>query len=169
MKVLSNCSLTKLREYAQSYGTQETIPVPFIKEFQNEIWLLNDCGEHTRTMRKGTKVLIDFTGTEITERQLKTRANKAIAARTNERLKAIEEQKQQEAINEAIAADQLTKWKVFLQENPDKKEYFKEKSKVLKSSKFRNYLRLKAARHINNESFENLQIDAYEIKEALYN
>lgn len=154
MKVLSNCTVTKLREYSQSYGSPKTLNVPYIKEFANEIWLLNDCGEHTRTMRKGTKVLISFKGTEITERQLKTRANKAIAERTSQRLKAIEEQRQQES----IAAEQLTKWKMFLQANPDKKDYFKEKGKAMPSKKFENYLTMKFAKNCNNEIFAGILI-----------
>lgn len=44
MKVLSNCSLTKLREYSQRYGAPETITVPYIKVFEKEIHLLSTNG-----------------------------------------------------------------------------------------------------------------------------
>ena len=77
MKVLSNCTLTKLREYSQSYGAAETIDIPYIKEYENEIVLLNQYGEKIRTLKKGTKLLISYTGEEITDRQLVVRSNKA--------------------------------------------------------------------------------------------
>ena len=76
MKILANATITKLREYSQSYGAPETIEITFIKEFNNEIQLFNSFGAHLRTMRKGTKLLISFAGTEITERTFKGRTKK---------------------------------------------------------------------------------------------
>ena len=57
MKILANATVTKLREYSQSYGAPETIEFSFIKEFDKEIQLFNSFGAHLRTMRKGTKLL----------------------------------------------------------------------------------------------------------------
>ena len=73
MKILSNATVTKLREYSKSYGAPETIEISFIKEFDNEIQLFNYLGAHLRTMRKGTKLLKSFSGVEITERTFKSR------------------------------------------------------------------------------------------------
>jgi hypothetical protein len=169
MKVLSNCSVTKLKEYGQSYGSPEITPVPYIKEFEKEIWLCNDCGEHYRTMKKGTKLLISYSGKEITQRQLKGRTNKAVLKRSADRqvYLAAEELKQQE--RQAIAAVQLQMWVKFLSENPESKEKYISKVNTMPSSKWRNYLKLKAARHINSESFHGLEISAPQLKEALFN
>ena len=169
MKVLSNCSLTKLREYSQSYGAPETITVPYIKEFEREIWLLNECGEHTRTLKKGTKLLINYSGKEITQRQLNIRANKAITQRTNERLAYIATEKIKLEQRQAIAAQQGVKWAEFLSNNPQSKEKYIDKCNTLPSSKWRNYLRMKAAKHINEECFTTLQISAPELKAILFN
>ena len=76
MKILANATITKLREYSQSYGSEETKNVDFIKEFDNEIQLFNYLGAHIRTMRKGTKLLKSFSGVEITERTFKCRTKK---------------------------------------------------------------------------------------------
>ena len=73
MKILSNATITKLREYSRSYGSEETIEVSFIIEFENEIQLFSSFGLHQRTMRKGTKLLKSFSGIEITERTFKSR------------------------------------------------------------------------------------------------
>lgn len=167
MKVLSNCILIKLREYSQSYGSPETLNVPYIKEFANEIWLLNDCGEHVRTMKKGTKILISFTGKEINQRQLITRANKAILARTNQRLATIEKNRIEQEKRQEIANQQLNMWVKFLAENPQSKAKYLDKCNTMPSSKWRNYLKMKAAKHINNESFQGLEISVPELKAAL--
>lgn len=168
MKVLSNCSLTKLREYRQSYGSQETLNVPYIKEFANEIWLCNECGEHTRTMKKGTKLLISFIGKEITQRQLIVRANKAILQRTNKRLAYMAANEIAQKERQLIADAQAAKWTDFLANNPESKAKYIAKCETMSSGKWRNYLRLKAAKHINGESFQHLEISAPQLKAALY-
>ena len=76
MKILANATITKLKEYSRSYGSEETIEVSFIKEFENEIQLFNSIGRHQRTMRKATKLLKSFSGDEITERTFKSRTKK---------------------------------------------------------------------------------------------
>ena len=76
MKILADATITKLREYSKSYGSEETKKLDFIKEFDNEIQLFNYFGAHLRTMRKGTKLLKSFSGVEITERTFKSRTKK---------------------------------------------------------------------------------------------
>ena len=168
MKVLSNCTVIKLREYSQSYGSPETIHSPYIKELEKEIWLCNECGEPVRIMRKFTKVLISYTGKEITLRQLKIRTNKAILLRTNKRLAEIELNKIAESKRMAIAEKQASQWAEFLKNNPESKAKYISKCETMSSGKWRNYLRLKAAKHINRESFQHLEISVPQLKEALF-
>ena len=90
MKIFANATVTKLREYSQSYGSKETKKVDFIKEFDNEIQLFNYLGAHIRTMRKGTKLLKSFSGVEITERTFKSRTKKNLQ-KHRENIKLIKE------------------------------------------------------------------------------
>ena len=76
MKILANATITKLREYSQSYGSEETLNIPFIKVYEKEIQLFNELGNITRKMRIGTKVLKSFNGHEITERTFNMRTKK---------------------------------------------------------------------------------------------
>lgn len=94
MKILSNATITKLRENKKSYGLEETKKVDFIKEFDNEIQLFNSFGSHLRTFRKGTKLLKSFSGVEITERSYKIRTKKNLQKhRENIKLEAEAAQK----------------------------------------------------------------------------
>ena len=99
--IYKNCEVVKLREYSKSYGSRETIKVSFIKEFNNEIWLLNNEGQHIRTLRKHTKLLISYSGILITERSFKIlrgKNKKENAAKRLEFLKIEEEKKQAEIL-----------------------------------------------------------------------
>ena len=109
--IYANCELKKLREYSKAYGSAETIRVPFIRANEKTIDLLNVCGNITRTMRKGTKVLINYHGTAISERAFKLRINKAKKARQAEQ----EAQAQLEAINLAKMVDFAKKTKAAFQ------------------------------------------------------
>jgi len=169
MKVLSNCQITKLREYSQSYGAPETINIPYIKVFGNEIHLLSNTGTLQRVMKIGTKLLIHFTGKEITEMQLKRRGNKAAKIAYEKRKAYKIENAKQWAEVQKVAAEQLQKWNLFLSENPQSKAKYLNKANTMPSSKWRNYLRMKAAKHINGESFQNLQVSAPQLKYALFN
>ena len=93
-KYLANATITKLREYSKSYGSEETKKLDFIKEFDNEIQLFNYFGAHLRTMRKGTKLLKSFSGVEISERTFKSRTKKNLQKhRENIKLEAEAAQK----------------------------------------------------------------------------
>ena len=97
-RILANCTVTKLKELSKSYGKPEEIKVPFIFEYADKIELMNVCGYNIRTMKKGTKLLKSFTGTEITERAYNLRINKAakeLAERNKER-QAIQQAQQAE-------------------------------------------------------------------------
>ena len=169
MKVLKNCTLIKLREYSSSDGSRETICIPYIKEYENEIMLFNSLGNCTRTMKKGTKLLISFSGKEIKEEIFLKNTKKAIKLHLEECKKEREraEQKQREINN--IAEKQGEKWNEFLKANPSSAEKYKTKVNILPSSKWRNYLRMKAAKNINAEKFEGLEISAPKLKAILFN
>ena len=167
MKVLTNCTVKKLREYAQSYGAPEIISVPYINELDKEIWLLNECGEHTRTLRKNTKLLISFSGKEITLRQLTGKAKKSTLLRSEKRQQYLSDQKVKQDERNVIADNQAQMWVKFLSDNPQSKAKYIEKVNTLSSSKWRNYLRMKAAKHINNGEFNGLEISAPKLCQLL--
>ena len=81
--ILSNAKVAKLNEYRLSYGQPQTIEVPFVKVFVNEIHLINEVGTVIRVMKRGTKVLKSFTGTEISEKAFKTRINESKKSNQN--------------------------------------------------------------------------------------
>ena len=99
MKILANATITKLKEYSRSYGSEETIEVSFIIEFENEIKLFNSFADHLRTMRKGTRLLKSFSGVEITERTFKSRTKKNLQ-KHREYIKLKEEAAQKKANDE---------------------------------------------------------------------
>lgn len=105
-KILANCTVTKLKELSKSYGKPEEIKVPYIFEHSDKIELTNVCGYNIRTMKKGTKLLISYTGTEISKRAFKIRTNKA-AKELEERNKQrqAEQQAEMEA-NELLKQEQ---------------------------------------------------------------
>lgn len=167
MKILSKCKLIKLREYKKSYGGIETISPAYILDKGREIHILDNFGKHSRTMKVGTKLLISFSGEEITERQLKLRTKKAIKIRDENRAKqTIIDQENQDVIN-AIAASQAIQWAEFLIKNPESKAKYLAKMGIMPSKKWRNYLRMKAAKHINNENFTSLEISAPRLRQIL--
>ena len=87
-RILANCTVTKLKELSKSYGKPEEIKVPFIFEYADKIEIMNVCGCNIRTLKKGTKLLISYTGTEISEKAYNLRINKAskeLAERNRER------------------------------------------------------------------------------------
>ena len=103
MKILANATVTKLREYSKSYGSEETKKVDFIKEFDKEIKLFNSFGAHLRTMRKGTKLLKSFSGVEISERTFKGRTKKNLQKnRENIKLEAEAAQRKADELNNLI-------------------------------------------------------------------
>lgn len=168
MKTLANATVTKLKEYSQSYGQPETIKVPFINVLANEIHLLNEFGKVTRIMRKGTKLLIDYNGTEISERAFKIRTNKASLVAKEAAAIAEKEQEQRAAANQIITEKQLSDWIEFIKANPDKVAQLKEKISTMPSSKWRNLLRMKAAKYINLGKFDTLMLSAPQLKSTIY-
>lgn len=114
-KIMVNCQVTKRKEYSQSYGGVEVVDVPFIREYPTEIDILNATGETVRRMRKYTKLLIGFSGTEISERAFLIRCNKA----AKERAAKIAERKAAEDAAKDAYIQSLAPVKKFLNENSE--------------------------------------------------
>lgn len=171
MKILKNATVTKLKEYSRSYGPAHTINVDFIIEYENQIILLTKTGAAYRSLKKGTKLLISFTGTEITERAFKMACKNMASAIKMANLRAEEERIKQEYRND-VADKQLKQWIEFLKANPDKIEKYKNKvaaspSNSSRSGNWRNWLRMKAAKHINSGQFNGLEVSAPELMDTL--
>lgn len=172
MKILTNCTIWKRKEYSQSYGGVEKVPAAYIKEFDKEIWWLNDQGQHVRTLRKGTQLLWSFEGKEITERQFITRTNKAKKA-FNAQLEAERLEREKQATElKIIGAQQLDKWIAFLSANPAKKERYANECKTRpsnasRSGNWRNWIRMKAAKYINGGNFNGMILSPWELRDAL--
>lgn len=168
MKVLSNCTVEKLREYSKSYGSPEKISIPYIQEFDKYILLLTECGQLIRHLNKGTKLLIDFKGQPITERQFKIRTKKSFELLQIEKKQNQIKADHLEKERQSIVLDQSVLWADFLKNNPESKAKYILKVNTMPSSKWRNYLRMKAAKNINLEKFEGLEISAPELKNILF-
>lgn len=172
-KILANCGLKKLKEYSRSYGGIETLTVPFIKDWGGEITLHYDTGECYRTIRKGTKLLIDYRGEAISERQFVTRTNKAKKQRDIERKKRAEIEAAQMAEKQAKAAIQAELWAAYLASNPEKVRRYQLRvnsspSNSSRSGNWRNWIRMKAAQKIAGEKFNELALSAPELCKILF-
>lgn len=108
MKILMNATVTKLKEYSRSYGVAEEIFYPFLRENEKSIECLNDLGNHCRSFKKNTKLLISFTGKEITERAFRMRCKKAIT--TFEVQLALKEKKEIKEHKIFTELKMLTEW-----------------------------------------------------------
>lgn len=160
LSILLQATVVKLKEYRSSYGSPESIVYPFVKEFNNEIHLLNSSGKHLRTLRKGTKLLCGYSGKLITERAFKVRINKAIALNKLKALKSKSHMYTSILRMSEFSTRQAALWTKFLIENPEKVIKYKEKIASMPSSKGRNLLRLKAAKYVNGGEFNGLEISA---------
>jgi len=172
LMIYANCEVTKLREYSRSYGGAEAIKVPYIKSFENEIHLCNPYGKTYRVMRKRTKVLIHWDGEVITERTFKVRCKRADEILKKEREQEKAERARQAAIMSEKAKEFLTLWRNLLIQHPEKVAKYKAKienspSNSSRSGNWRNWLRMKAAKHINNGQFD-LPVGAPELRDVIY-
>ena len=172
-KILANCGLKKLKEYSRSYGSIETLSVPYIKDWGGEITLHSETGDCYRTMRKGTKLLIDFRGEPISERQFTVRTNKATKLRDIERKKQAEIEADEMAEKQAKAAVQAEAWAAYLTSNPEKVRRYKLRvnsspSNSSRSGNWRNWIRMKAAQKIAGEKFSDLVLSAPELRNILF-
>jgi hypothetical protein len=166
-EILANATVTKLREYRQKYGAPEIVPVPYIVVYEKQIQLLTETGHLRRTMKRGTRLLVEFNGQPITQRAFDMRIKKAKAAAEIQRqISIIEQQKRLKELRE-IAEKQATAWHEYLKQNPQKVDKYKAKIAAMSSAKGRNYVRLKAANKINAGSFNGLAATAHDLLKVL--
>ena len=122
MKHYSNIEVIKLKEYSQSYGGRETINYAYGIDTGNQWYFYSENGLHSRTMRKGTKVLIDVQGDAMSEEAF------------NERMKELSDQRDQRRIQVQHEQEQANKLAVELR---DKRiEYIKGRERREKAAEW---------------------------------
>jgi len=168
MKIYAFAQVEKLREYRKSYGSPEVIEVFYIIENENSIELLNERGSIIRTMRKGTKVLINWSGKEITERTLKGRTKKATKDFETRRAESMEIQRKERSERLEAENKQAEMLRNYFNLFPSKLEKFKRTIEVMSSKKWRAKVKLLAVRGINDEKFEGFLLSPSRIKEIVY-
>ena len=104
MKHYSNIIVTKLKEYSRSYGGKEAVKYAYAVETDKEWLFYSESGVYIRTMRKGTKVLIDVQGDAMSEEAF------------NERMKELSDQREQGRIQAKIEHEQANKRAVELRD-----------------------------------------------------
>ena len=104
MKHYSNIIVTKLKEYSRSYGATETVSHAYGIDSEREWLFFDENGRHVRTMRKGTKVLIDVNGVDMSEEAF------------NERMKELSDQRDQRRIQVQHEQEQANKLAIELRD-----------------------------------------------------
>jgi hypothetical protein len=161
--IYCDCEVIKLKEYRQSYGGKEVIKVPFIREYDSEIALISDTGNVIRTLRKNTKLLISFSGKEISERAFNLRTNKNARLSETARQETIKANDEQLKKVSEIRKNQIALWVDFISLHPEKSKKYSEKIAQMNNNRKANYLRLKFAKHLNNGNFEGIEITGREL------
>ena len=165
--ILANCEVIKLREYSRSYGKPETIKVPYIMVFDKSILLINERGGYGRILRRGSKLLIDYKGTEISERAFKIRTNKARKEWEN-KLAQIESQNQARIeANEKVKAAQIAKLKSYFEARPDFLVEIKNKIEEASSKEWRKWVRMKCCGKLEM-TFSEFELGATDIRDLAY-
>jgi hypothetical protein len=159
VRILKDAEVQKLREYSRSYGSPTVIKVPYVLEKEDKILLLNDRGVVQRTMKKGTKVLISWSGKEIKVSTFCAYIQK----NQKEYLAKVEEEKKNQEEKQRIDDEKLDRWEVFLRENPEKAKKYYDKCQNFNSKKRCSYIRLKFAQNINNQTFSDFSVSASEL------
>lgn len=140
--ILANTTVIKRKEYSMSYGAPETLKYPFIKEFDNLIMCLNSEGEHMRTFRKGTKLLILFNGKKISERTFQKRVlqNKESIRQMNlEREVILQRERQEIEIKESKIVAEMSSYFTDI-----KIDEIKHKLATKNSKECKNYYKMKS-------------------------
>lgn len=168
MKIFANAQVNKLKEYSRSYGGPETLEAAFVFEFENEIQLLDGLGRHTRTFRKGTRLLIGFTGTEITERAFKGRVKRAVKAQAEElEARRIEAEVKLKQLNATIK-EQSERLQGIFDSNTEFRSRIKDRIRNYSSKNWRNWVVMKVAQKLNDEKFNGLELSSAKIREIAF-
>lgn len=165
--ILKNAKVVKLREYSRAYGKPETITSAYLFETDKHITTVDEIGREVRTFRKGTRLLISFSGDTISGddfiREVEEAKN-TIQAQTEAQRVANELEIKR---NREIAAKQLEAFKAIL--TPERVNKYRAKLAELNNSKGRNYLMMKAAKHVNGGKFDGLHVSTGELKRLVLN
>ena len=160
--IFKNATIVKLREYSRAYGKPETIKAAYIAETDKQITILDESGRNVRTLRKGTRLLISFSGEAINaddfKREVEEAKNKMQAkAKAQRAADDIEIERRRD-----ISAKQLGAFKAIL--TPERVNKYRAKLAKLNNSKGRNYLMMEAAKHVNGGKFEGLHVSSGDLK-----
>lgn len=165
---LADCEVIKLKEYSMSYGGAEAIRVPFIRDYGNEIMLMNEEGKPIRIMRTGTKLLVSYSGNEITERAFKQRTNKAAKIKEANRLiqqereRAIKEEMEKKlAEQEAILKSTFEADKEFLAKIQDRINNHSGKN-------WRGWIKMKVCAKVFGGKYENMILPSTSIRDIAF-
>ena len=165
--IFKNAKVVKLREYSRAYGKPETITSAYLFETDKQITTIDEIGREVRTFRKGTRLLISFSGDTISGddfiREVEEAKN-TIQAQTEAQRVANELEIKR---NREIAAKQLEAFKAIM--THERVNKYRAKLAELNNSKGRNYLMMKAAKHVNGGSFDGLHVSTGELKRLVLN
>lgn len=164
-KILTDCTINKLKELSKSYGKPETVRSPYILDFENEIQLISHTGEHQRTFKKGTKLLISYSGTEISERAYKMRINKAKKEWEIKQQEQREIQKEQEKITAQKVQKQKEILKSEFLRNPEFLQQIKDKINTESGKKWRSWIKMKVCAKVFNGQFNEMALSPTTIRD----
>ena len=163
--IFKNATIVKLREYSRAYGKPETITSAYLFETDKHITTVDEIGREVRTFRKGTRLLISFTGDTISGDDFISEVEEAKATKKAQALAQLAANELEVKRSREIAAKQLGAFKAIL--TPGRVNKYRAKLAELNNSKGRNYLMMEAAKHVNGGIFEGLHVSSGELKRLI--
>ena len=163
--ILKNATIVKLREYSRAYGKPETITSAYLFETDKHITTVDEIGREVRTFRKGTRLLISFSGDTIGGDDFISEVEEAKATKKAQALAQLAANELEVKRSREIAAKQLGAFKAIL--TPERVNKYRAKLAELNNSKGRNYLMMKAAKHVNGGIFEGLHVSSGDLKRLI--
>lgn len=153
MKTYKKVRIKKAKEYSRSYGNYEFITYPLAFVEGNSLSVISENGNVNRTFRIGTRLMPEFSATEITTRSFKVRRNKLYAAAkiasekyaaeraiidaANRKIWQEKNEATKNAFTEEVKARFINKWAEI---NPENSNYISHKQANSFSWKKQNYL-----------------------------
>ena len=115
-----------------------------------------------RTFRKGTRLLISFSGDTIGGDDFISEVEEAKETKQSQASAQLAANELEIKRRRDIAAKQLGAFKAIL--TPERVNKYRAKLAELNNSKGRNYLMMKAAKHVNGGKFEGLHVSSGDLK-----
>ena len=163
--ILKNATIVKLREYSRAYGKPETITSAYLFETDKHITTVDEIGREVRTFRKGTRLLISFTGDTISGDDFIREVEEAKETKQSQASAQLAANELEVKRSREISAKQLDAFKAIL--TPGRVNKYRAKLAELNNSKGRNYLMMKAAKHVNGGKFEGLHVSSGDLKRLI--